>query len=383
MSDQITNYQCPACTGPLHFNGASGKLECDYCDSKFDVAEIEALYADAEKKAEEAFEDALEHAEQEAKESEAFSDGTCDWGEDTENMRVYNCPSCGAELICDATTAATSCPYCGNPSVVPGQFSGVLKPDFVIPFMLDKNAAMAALKEHYKGKFFLPKAFKDENHISEMKGIYVPFWLYDTDTQVNAIYHATRSHSHRSGDYQVTETQHYEVRRQGAVRFENIPVDASTKMPDDYMDSIEPFDFGMMKPFSTAYLPGFLADRYDVNVQECAKRAQVRCATSALSAIVADVKGYHTVSTGKHSEKITHKAQKYVLIPVWTLHTKWKDKDYLFMMNGQTGKFVGNLPIDTQKYWLTFAGITAAATALLSITGIGSWLADMFMMMLG
>ena len=60
-------------------------------------------------------------------------------------MKAYNCPSCGAELICDASTAATSCPYCGNPTVVPGQFSGALKPDYVIPFKLSKEDAVAAL----------------------------------------------------------------------------------------------------------------------------------------------------------------------------------------------------------------------------------------------
>ena len=161
MADQITNYKCPACTGPLHFVGASGKLECDYCGASYDVAQIEALYAEKEGKAAAAQQSAEEKAAAEKKTAEGsewdMSDLSTDWGAEGEGMKAYNCPSCGAQLICDATTAATSCPYCGNPTVVPGQFAGTLKPDFVIPFKLSKEDAVAALKNHYKGKPLLPK----------------------------------------------------------------------------------------------------------------------------------------------------------------------------------------------------------------------------------
>ena len=160
MADQVTNYQCPACTGPLRYDGASGKLKCDYCGSEYEVAEIEALYKDKDAAA----------AAASAKAEEKTADGDWEysdngWGEDAAHMRSYNCPSCGAELICDDTTAATSCPYCGNPSIVPGQFTDTLKPDYVIPFKLDKNAAKAALKKYYKGKKLLPKGFASDNHI--------------------------------------------------------------------------------------------------------------------------------------------------------------------------------------------------------------------------
>ena len=149
MPSQVTNYQCPSCTGPLHFVGSTGKLECDYCGSSYDVAEIEALYASKEEQAVQA------QREAEAKEEQAGSDWdfsglNSDWGADAEKMKSYICPSCGAQLICAVSTAATSCPYCGNPTIVPGQLSGALKPDFVIPFKLSKEDAVAALKRHYK-----------------------------------------------------------------------------------------------------------------------------------------------------------------------------------------------------------------------------------------
>ena len=133
MPSQVTNYQCPACTGPLHFSGSSGKLECEYCGSAYDVAEIEALYAEKEEQAAQAQQSS---AGAESGTDWDFSGLNSDWGKDADGMKSYVCPSCGAQLICDASTAATSCPYCGNPTVVPGQFSGTLKPDFVIPFKL-------------------------------------------------------------------------------------------------------------------------------------------------------------------------------------------------------------------------------------------------------
>ena len=195
-------------------------------------------------------------------------------------MRAYSCPSCGAELICDESTAATSCPYCGNPTVVPGQFSGQLKPDFIIPFKLSKEDAVKALKNHYKGKILLPKSFTQENHVQKIQGVYVPFWMFDGEAEGDACYEATRSHTYRSGDYEITKTEHYDVYRAGFLSFEKIPADASSKMPDDHMDSIEPYDYQELKPFSTAYLPGFLADKFDVTVEQCLQRADQRCEAS-------------------------------------------------------------------------------------------------------
>ena len=174
MATQLTNYQCPACTGPLHFDGASGKLVCDFCGSSYDTAEIEALYAEKEAAAETA-----------AQNKQAPPPDSV-WSEnEAAGLRSYSCPSCGAELICDETTAATSCPYCGNPTVIAGQFSGIQRPELVLPFVLDKNAAKAALKKYYRGKRFLPNAFSSQNHIEEIKGVYVP--LKDTIRSFKAI----------------------------------------------------------------------------------------------------------------------------------------------------------------------------------------------------
>lgn len=363
---QVTNYQCPSCTGPLHYVGSSGKLECDYCGSSFDVAEIEALYAPKDAAAAAAQQAAEAQA---AEEKDFAADGapetewdtssfSSDWGAEAENMRAYTCPSCGAELICDASTAATSCPYCGNPTVVPGQFAGALKPDYVIPFKLSKEDAVNALKEHYKGKPLLPKTFTSENHIQEIKGVYVPFWLFDGSAEGSAHYEATRIRMYRTGDEEVTETRHFDVYRAGSVDFEKIPVDASSKMPDDHMDSIEPYDYSELKPFSTAFLPGFLADKYDVSVDDSRQRADLRCQNTIDAALLSTVQGYDSCVRTSGSTRLRRGKVHYALMPVWMLNTKWHGKDYLFAMNGQTGKMVGDLPMSWGRFWGMFAAIS-------------------------
>ena len=382
MPTQVTNYQCPACTGPLHYSAKSGKLECDYCGSSFDVADIEALYAHKEaeaaaaKQAADEKADAAAAAETEAAQAAAQSGNvggwdtsglSSDWGADADGLRVYSCPSCGAELICDETTAATSCPYCGNPTVVPGQFSGALRPDFILPFRLTKDDAVQALRAHYKGKPFLPKSFTSANHIEQIQGVYVPFWLFDGGAEGSASYRASNTSVYETGDYEVTETMHYDVFRAGSIAFEKIPVDASSKMPDDHMDSIEPFDYAQMQPFSTAYLPGYLADKYDVPVDDSRDRADARCRETLAQALRDTVTGYGTCVTD-HTDIRLHRGKvHYALLPVWMLSTKWNGESFLFAMNGQTGKLVGDLPTDRGRYWGTFGAIAGVVTVALTV----------------
>ena len=347
MATQITNYQCPGCTGPLQFSAATGKLECEYCGNSYSAEEIEALYREKNEQAEAAAESSPEAGE---------------WN--AESMRAYSCPSCGAELLCDVTTAATSCPYCGNPTVVPGQFADTQKPDFVIPFRVDKAAAVAGLKQHYKGKPLLPGAFATENHLQEVKGVYVPFWLYDGEAKADVTFAATRSRVHTTPRERITTTEHYRVERRGAVVFEKVPVDGSTKMPDAHMDAIEPFDYEQMEPFSMAYLPGFLADKYDVDATGCAQRAEERCRNSAIAAMEETVTGYSTCSVQHADVQVQQRDVHYALLPVWLLSTRWKDQNYLFAMNGQTGRLVGDLPVSGVRLAIWFAGLFAVFAAI-------------------
>ena len=378
MPTQVTNYQCPACTGPLHYSAKSGKLACDYCGSSFDVAEIEALYARKEaeaaaaKQAADAKAEAAQAAKAEAAEAAAASGGwdtsdlSRDWGAEADGLRVYSCPSCGAELICGHSTAATACPYCGNPAIVPGQFSGALRPDYILPFRLSKDDAVQALRAHYKGKPFLPRSFTSANHIEQIQGVYVPFWLFDGGAEGAASYRASNTNVFETGDYEITETRHYHVVRAGSLAFEKIPVDASSKMPDDHMDSIEPFDYAQLRPFSTAYLPGYLADKYDVTIDDSRDRADTRCRETLAQALRDTVTGYGACVTEREDIALRRGKVHYALLPVWMLSTKWRGQDFLFAMNGQTGKLVGDLPTDRGRFWGMFAAIAAPLTVALT-----------------
>ena len=350
MAIQVTNYQCPACTGPVHFAGESGKLECDFCGNSYEVSTIETLYADKEQAAAEAGPGNWDVSEAGSPWSEAEAAG----------IKAYTCPSCGGEIICDATTVATSCVYCGNPTVAPGQLGGMLKPDYVLPFKLDKAAAMAALKNHYKGKLFLPKVFASANRLEDIKSVYAPFWLFDGRAEADVVFRATRVSTRTSGDEKITTTEYYRVSRRGKVSFEKVPVDGSTKMPDEHMDAIEPYDYAELKPFSTAYLPGHMADKYDQDAAVCATRANDRIRVSAQDAVRKTVVGYDSVTPEHTNIQIEQGEIKYAMLPVWMLTTKWQNKTYIFVMNGQTGKLVGDLPTDMSRFWMWLLGLTAA-----------------------
>ncbi len=382
MSTSVVNYQCPSCTAPLRFDAESGQLECDFCGSSFSVAEVEGVYAaksEEAKRAGEAIEASAASSEgADAPDSATEGAGGVSVGTVEEvvsssaaavasagagvaqvwqqtaaapapSMVIYNCPSCGAELICDETTVATSCPYCDNHAVIPTRYSGEFKPDFVLPFAKTKEEAIAALKSHYKGRPFLPDTFTDGNHVKEVKGVYVPFWLFDGSASGSASFEATRSRTYLSGNYRVTETDHFDVYRSGSISFLGIPVDASTKMPDDYMDSIEPFDYRALVPFSPAYLPGYLADKPDVDVEACGERADARAEVTVLDNLRDTVVGYEMVLARGSSTGVVRERSHYAMLPVWMLSTRWEDAPYLFAMNAQTGKMVGDLPVDKRK----------------------------------
>ncbi len=347
MPEQVTNYQCPACTGPLHFDSTLGKLKCDFCESVFETAEIEKMYADANRRAAEAAAQAAkdhQKAEEQAAQEQAMgAEPSQEWND--AGLHAYNCTACGAELVCDANTAATSCPYCGNPAIIPGQFSGMLKPDYVIPFARNKQDAVNTLTSYYKGKLLLPRSFTAGNHIEEVKGVYVPFWLYNGSVDARASYRMERRRVMQQGDVEITQTEHFTGERSGTLRFSGIPVDASTHMPDDLMDSIEPYNYKELKPFSMAYMPGYLADKYDVSQDKCRDRARERAVNTARSALFQTVTGYTSVNVTGQEERIHSDKVQYAMLPVWLLSTRWDNKNYLFAMNGQSGQMIGDLPV--------------------------------------
>ena len=408
MATAINTYQCPACTGPLHFAAGSGKLECEYCGSSYEVAEVEAFYAKkaaaaapkptcpacnaevyfqpgdkeatcpscgAEFEVEALLALAARKGEtrQDSMTWDTQAGGAWDEGE-TDGLRVYSCKQCGGEIVADETTGATHCPYCGNPVVLTGHFSGALKPDLVIPFQVDKKAAIAALNNHYKGKLLLPKVFKDQNHIEEVKGLYVPVWLFDADADADIHYRASRTRSWSDSEYRYTETTYFSVYRSGGIGFENVPVDGSTKMEDALMESIEPYDITGAVPFQSAYLPGYLADKYDVDAEASIARANERIKRSTEEVFRSTVHGYTSVTTVESAVNLQNGKARYALFPVWILNTDWNGQKFTFGINGQTGKVAGDLPMDKGKFWTWLVGVSGAVAAAAFAISYLMWL---------
>lgn len=349
----IREYECPCCGGAVEFDSSIQKMKCPYCDTEFEV-EAFSNYKEEENTIKE---DDMIWEEQAGNEWQA--------GE-TDGMCVYVCQSCGGEIIGSETLGSMKCPYCNNNIVVKEKFEGALRPDYVIPFKLDKKAAKAALKKHFEGKRMLPKAFKTENHLNEVKGIYVPFWLFDATAQGEMRFKGTRVRVWSDRNYTYTDTSFYSVVRGGNVKFEKVPVDGSTHMPDDLMESLEPFDFSQAVDFNAAYLAGFLADKYDVDAAASEARANVRIKKSTEDFLSSSVSaGYATLIPEGSNVILKESSAKYALYPVWLLTTTWKGTTYLFAMNGQTGKFVGNLPVDKGKFWRTY-GLCAAVITIIT-----------------
>ncbi|MBR4881879.1 MAG: hypothetical protein IKU19_08085 [Clostridia bacterium] len=357
----LQEYKCPCCGGAIEFNATVGQMKCPYCDSEF---EMESLAS---------YDEELKNQQDDSMSWETGAGDSWQPGEE-EGLRVYVCNSCGGEIVGDENMAATLCPFCDNPVVLKGQFAGELRPNLVIPFKLDKKAAKEALKNHYKGKRFLPKVFKDENHIDEIKGVYVPFWLFDTDTAANVRYRATRTRGWSDSRYNYTETSYYAVTRGGTVGFENVPVDGSTKMADDMMESIEPYNMAEGVDFQTAYLAGYLADKYDVTAEASIERANERIKKSTEDALASTVQGYMTVTPEHSSVRFINGRARYALLPVWLLNTTWNGQKYTFAMNGQTGKFAGDLPCDKGMFKKWLFGLSGAIGAGLFILSYLAWL---------
>lgn len=349
--ETIQSYKCPCCGAPLSFSGENQNLHCEACGNSFSAETMEQLN-DAE--------------------SQTGASSKYDWGKyeprsfgsaEGIDLSTYTCPSCGAEITGDDTAGASVCPYCGSPSIIKGQFDGALKPDYIIPFKIDKSAAISAFENDFKNAPFLPDMFKDKKRISEMIGVYVPFWMFDCDCNAMIAYNGQIISSWSDSKYDYTKTDYYRLIRSGNVGFANIPVDGSKKADNEYTEALEPFDCSAAVEFNPGYLSGYLADKYDVSAEESIERANERVKNSTEEIFKETTSSYNVVTVNSSNISFSDGKIRYALLPVWMLNIKYMDKLYKFAVNGQTGKVVGKYPVDKKKKWLFFAKVAGIAYA--------------------
>ncbi len=339
------NYKCPNCGGPLTFNPDKQQFSCEYCMSDFEEKFIQDLYAEKEAK-----ESQAEKAEKKAEQKSAEQK---DEGE--EEAVVYTCPSCGAEVVTTATTAATTCFYCQNPVVLGGRLSEKFAPDRIIPFSISKDKAIDTFLGMCRKKWFLPKAFTDKKQVEKIAGVYFPYWYVDEQRNASIEARGEKVRTWTTGKTEYTETSIYHIERAGDVIIKNVFERALKSEDRDMLQSVHPFDLSQAHKFSMSYLAGFQAEKRDLEKSDVQEAVEARIRRYTEEALKNTMPGYDKIETEAYNDKTDLSAWTYNLLPVWVLTYKYKDKIFPYAINGQTGKTYGLLPTSKGKLALLFA----------------------------
>lgn len=340
----VIDYKCLNCNASIKFNPKLNKFKCEYCHSEFTIDEIKNYKFSQDKN--------QLHYE----------------FDKMQDMEGYLCSNCGAEIISLDNIASTSCLYCKSSTIIKNRLTGIYKPDSIITFKYTKDDAVLAFKNICKGRPLLPKNFNDLKNIEEMEGLYVPFWLYDCTNKTNLEAKCTKVSTWMDSRYIYTKTSYYDVIRGGSLHFESVPNDAATRFSDIIMNAIEPFNYKDLEEFNTSYLAGFLSEKYDVSKDKAYLNAKERIEEDSKNYLKNQIHGYQSINVKSNTNDIKINQTKYVLLPVWVLNIKYKDKIYHFAMNGQTGKLVGEIPVDTKK--LVIISVIVFILSLMLILGI-------------
>lgn len=279
----------------------------------------------------------------------------------------YHCRNCGAVLITDLQTTATTCSFCGAGVVLSDRLTGNLAPAKVIPFTISKEDAQEAFKKWCRKGLLTPKDFMTADRIKNITGLYVPFWLFDLNGKGEVEATCTRVRRYTRGDWIYTETKYYYVYRKVDLNYLRIPCDASKKMDDTMMDKLEPYHYSNLKDFNLPYLAGYLAEKYDYDDNQLLPRVKNRVSSYVDSYIRSTIIGYSSVHYNRKNINIRKKNAYYTLLPVWLVCYDYKQAEHNFAMNGQTGKIVGKPPISMGKVAAWFTGISGGTFILLRI----------------
>lgn len=328
----------------MRFDSDIQKLHCDHCGTELEIGEANEQESSASKEPEE--------------------------NKKKADFKTYKCPSCGAELLTDEHTSATFCGFCGNSALIEDRLTDELMPAQLIPFKISEEKAKDMYRQ-WSGKGALtPKEFRKQSTIEKMTGIYVPYWLYNYHTNTRLDAHCTRVRRQVRGDTEYIHTDNFKVIRDIDSEYVMVPADASEKMPDEVMEKLEPYSYVDLKEFEIPYLSGFFAEKYNYADDELAPRIKERVSRYALDSAKDTIQGYATVTVTGQDIDAQKESVKYTLLPVWMLNYRYKGTNYLFAINGQTGKIVGNLPVSKGKAAGWFASIAVGTTIVLTLIGV-------------
>lgn len=295
----------------------------------------------------------------------------CD-GLDSEDKLVSTeymttCANCGAPME-DAIkehTSATKCPNCGTYVVLDERVEGKYAPNLMLAFKVSKDKAIENLRNEFKNRVFTPSGFLSKASVDKIEGTYVPFFMYDYDTDTKYHGTGTKIRTWTSGDYEYTETSYYDIYRDMKAGFDSVPVDASDLMDDEYMDLLEPFNYSEMEAFSDKKMSGFYGEKYNQPETSLEGRAIEKVKKAVESLLNNSISGYASVTKNSENTDSRKKAVKYALLPVWEYVFRYQGQDYKFHVNGQTGKVVGRTPVAKDKVVKYSATVFGLATLLM------------------
>lgn len=265
---------------------------------------------------------------------------------ETMNCSIYTCSACGAELVINDAEAATFCAYCGQPAIVFQRIATQEKPKGIIPFKVGRDQAIRIIKSRFSQGQYIPQEIKDFN-IEKVRGVYIPFWLFDVFYHDNMFWTGTVSSgkNNRTRKYYIREAQ---------CNFQRLTQDASRNLLDESSKRLEPYYMNDMVPFDTGYLSGFYADRYDESEEILQSRIMGRAREIFNNKIKGTVRP-SDASIMYSSPTINVLKTEYVLLPAWFYSFVYEGKKYTMLVNGQTGKLVGTVPFDKKKAIANFS----------------------------
>lgn len=332
--NELTTFRCPCCGGEMTYDISKQKLTCPYCDTSFDVETLQTFEKEIQ-----------QNYTHQMKRNEEVHDSLND-----EDYIIYSCEQCGGQIITERQTIASICPYCHSPVVFNKNVENEFKPDYIIPFQFDNEAAKTKFQQYLAIQKFIPRSLKKNEILENVKEIYVPFWAFHCLADVKHQYHVERHEYYSDNDYDYTKINHYQAIREGTIEFENVPVDASSKIDKELIQSIEPFDLTQAVPFQKAYLAGHFANKYDMDAKTCEEQANKRIKTTIQQTFNNTVKNCNSSRLEQSQIVLKNKKYDYYLLPIWILSFKWQKKQYMLMMNGQTGEIAGETPADMKAF---------------------------------
>lgn len=356
----------------MEFDAVLGKLHCDSCGHNADIEHIpapdipeghsdDAPTVDIFNTDEIQDECSYDYADNDEIHHRTFKEG---------EAVSYHCNNCGADIVTNADTTATTCSFCGAAVVLGDRLQGELQPARIIPFKINKQQAQEAFKKWCKGGKLTPKDFMTADRIKNITGMYVPFWLYDLNGKGDADATCTRVRTYTRGDYIYTETRYYHVYRKVNLNYLNVPVDASTKMNDGLMDLIEPYTYQDLKEFNLPYLAGYIAEKYNYTDTDVFPRAREKVNSFVDSYLRNTISGYSSVIYNRKDIHVNQRRAYYTLLPIWMVCYDYKDSEHNFAMNGQTGKIVGKPPLSKSRIAAWFAGVSGVSFIILKLIGL-------------